>query len=442
MTSRLEFRVHSRRLVRIAVSACAICVLAAPGALARVKETVLYSFSGSDGAFPDGLMLDPSGTLYGTTNNGGPQNDGVVFALTPNGTGYDFSVVYNFCSAANCTDGILPFGQPLIEDTSGDLYGVTYSGGDFNGGTVFELIPKSGSWSLVTLYSFCKKTACTDGQSPVGGLTYPGAQSGALYDGTSPLYGATANGGSSFNSGVTYELDFQGKTARSEKVLHTFCKVSGCPDGAHPDDALTIDAKGHLYGMTLQGGSQTSFSGVVYRLAFNATKNRWKYGIYYEFCADGGSCPDGRVPAGTLALGSKGHLFGVTEEGGDFANGVVFELTPAGKAATETTLHSFCADQRTCTDGSLPLAGVVLDSKGNIFGVTASGGFGFDDGVAFELSGGTETVLYDFCKLSGCTDGRVPQGNIVRDSSGNIFGVTDTGGNVGDGVVFEITGAP
>jgi uncharacterized repeat protein (TIGR03803 family) len=442
MTSKPDFRAGTRRLARIAIAACAISVIAASGVLAKVKETVLHSFSGSDGGVPYGLMLDPSGTLYGTTNVGGTQNDGVVFALTPNGTAYDFSVIYNFCSVANCTDGILPLGQPLIEDTSGDLYGVTYSGGDFNGGTAFELIPKNGSWSLVTLYSFCKKTACADGQSPVGGLTYLGAQSGAPYDGTSPLYGATYNGGSSFDSGVAYELDFQGKTARSEKVLHTFCKVSGCSDGAHPDNALTIDAKGHLYGMTLQGGSQTSGSGVVYKLTFNTTKNRWKYGIYYEFCANGGSCPDGRVPGGTLFLGSKGHLFGVTQEGGDFANGVVFELTPAGKAATETALYSFCADQNTCTDGSLPLAGVILDSKGNIFGVTSSGGFGFDEGVAFELSGGTETVLYDFCKLNGCTDGRVPQGNIIRDSSGNIFGVTQTGGNVGAGVVFEITGTP
>jgi len=442
MNFRLRWR-HDERLAALFILGCAAALL--PASPAAAKEKVLYSFSGSDGAIPNGIMLDGSGTLYGTTSlggvNGNATNGGVVFQLVPNGSGYDFSVLYNFCSLANCADGSIPVGQPLIEDTSGDLYGITESGGKYGAGTAFELSPGKNGWKLGTLYNFCRRgnarVSCRDGRIPVAGLTYQGADSGALYDGTSPLYGATANGGKTHDGGVVYQLSFvDGQKTRDETVLHAFCKLSSCPDGTHPSGGLLVDSNGRLYGVTLQGGNDTG-SGVIYRLGFNATKNRWEYKRLYVFCTQAG-CPDGRVPLGTLVMDRGGSLFGAAELGGAFANGTVFQFSL--KNSQQTTLYSFCADQNTCTDGSMPSAGVILDNSGNLFGVAQSGGFGFDEGVAFELSGGTETVLYDFCKLSGCTDGRLPEGNIARDSSGNLFGVTQTGGNnSGTGAVFELT---
>lgn len=132
------------------------------------KETVLYSFCAqsncTDGYEPDAALIDVKGMLYGTTAEGGVGGHGTVFALDPK-TGKE-NVLYSFCSQANCADGAYPF-SALI-DEKGVLYGTTESGGANNHGAVFALVPKTGNEAVI--YSFCSQSNCADGAYPESGL--------------------------------------------------------------------------------------------------------------------------------------------------------------------------------------------------------------------------------------------------------------------------------
>ncbi len=106
------------------------------------KTTALYVFTGSGGEYPDfSLIMDGTGNLYGTTSEGGADNSGTIFKLAPGGTE---SSLYSFCSKANCTDGATPIAG-LTKDKAGNLYGTTLDGGDAGCdsgegcGTVFKL---------------------------------------------------------------------------------------------------------------------------------------------------------------------------------------------------------------------------------------------------------------------------------------------------------------
>jgi uncharacterized repeat protein (TIGR03803 family) len=113
----------------------------------------------------------------------------------------------------------------------------------------------------------------------------------------------------------------------------------------------------------------------------------------------------------------------------------VFKITPEGK---ETVLHSFCAQKR-CADGLFPNGPLVFDQKGNLYGTTWQGGV-YDKGVVFKISPkGKETVLYSFCGLHNCPDGANPSGSLVFDQKGNLYGTTNSGGALGGGTVFKLT---
>jgi uncharacterized repeat protein (TIGR03803 family) len=161
------------------------------------------------------------------------------------------------------------------------------------------------------------------------------------------------------------------------------------------------------------------------------------------------------TPSG-LIIDANGNLYGTTEFGGGGypGNGVVFKVSPAGE---ETDLYHFCS-QTNCADGSYPLAGVVMDQAGNLYGTTADGGAnqgvygmtacGTGCGVVFKVSPeGAETVLYNFCAQTNCVDGSVPYAGLVLDQAGNLYGTANYGGayyacniyyNYGCGVVFKL----
>jgi len=151
--------------------------------------------------------------------------------------------------------------------------------------------------------------------------------------------------------------------------------------------------------------------------------------VLYSFCAQSG-CTDGSHPRAGLVLDAKGNLYGTTYHGGANGEGTVFEVSPSG---AETVLHSFCA-QSHCRDGSRPLAGLVLDAKGNLYGTTYSGSA---RDTVFEVSpGGTETVLHSFTARG--TDGYYPSAGLVLDAKGNLHGTTLSGGANGGGTVFRV----
>ncbi len=308
---------------------------------------MLYGFSGfctqpgcANGTYPEaGLIEDASGNLYGTTSAGGSSNLwGTVFKLTPNGSSYTESVLYNFCSqgGTSCTDGANPVAG-LIEDASGNLYGTTANGGanyssscnEGSCGTVFRLAPNSGGgFTQTVLYSFCAQggTGCTDGANPLAGLDE---------DASGNLYGTTWQGGATIpdgdrttTGGTVFELAPNGNGGYSESVLYTFCSQSGCADGEWPTAGLIEDTSGNLYGTTSAGGATITVSG-------NTT-----------------------------------------------TGGTVFKLTPKGDGSySETVLYSFCS-QSGCTDGLWPTSSLIEDASGNLYGTTTAGG-GIIDGTVF-----------------------------------------------------------
>jgi uncharacterized repeat protein (TIGR03803 family) len=394
-------------------------------------ESVLYSFCAhhkgilcTDGGGPVGLAFDQKGQLYGTTQYGGAHGDGrdmgggVVFKLTPGGKE---TVLYSFCAQYNCADGEFP-SAALVFDQKGNLYGTTLFGGAHaaGAGVVFKLTPEGRE---TVLYSFCAQTNCTDGQSPSGGL---------VLDLKGILYGTTEFGGA-YTGGVVFKVTPEGK----ETVLYSFCSQTNCTDGDAPVAGAVFDQTGNLYGTTLDGGAYGY--GTVFKLTPSGKET-----VLHSFCPAKVPCPDGMWPAAPLVFDQKGNLYGTTTQGGgaNYAEGVVFKLTPSGK---ETVLHRFCA-QKDCADGALPYGGLIFDQKGNLYGTTTGSG-AHEGGVVFKLNPeGKEKVVYNFCAQGfPCADGESPYTGLIFDQKGNLYGTTFYGGNRckwgngSCGVVFKLT---
>jgi uncharacterized repeat protein (TIGR03803 family) len=357
-------------------------------------EEAIYRFCGpdgynctGDGQYPSaGVILDGMGNLYGTTFQGGSHQMGTLFKLAPTGASWAETILYNFCAQANCADGAEPQAN-LVMDAAGSIYGTTSAGGNHGGGTVFRLSPTSGGWTETVLYSFCSQTNCADGQSPVAGL---------LMDSMGNFYGTTSYGGSSDNrAGTVFKLS-PTSTGWNETVLHSFCQdynVAGnCVDGAVPLAGVIMDPAGSLYGTTYYGGTGTPSAGTVFRLT--STGTGWTHEILYNFCSQP-NCPDGEEPQSTLIMDNAGNLYGTTVNG--LHGGTVFELSPTSTGWTEAVLYYFCPQSAsTCPDGASPVAGLIIDSAGDLYGTTESGG-DHGLGTVFELvasdTGWAEIVL-------------------------------------------------
>jgi uncharacterized repeat protein (TIGR03803 family) len=399
-------------------------------------------FDGEDAI--GGLTIDSAGNLYGLTSSGGVHGSGTAFQLAPQLDGtWKERVLYNFCSA--CANGNTPVGVPLIIDTAGNVYGVA-TGGRKAAGVVFKLSPNhSGKeWIQQVVYAFCKRnSSCPDGINPVGALTYVSAAAGAPYDGVSPLYGETEFGGK-YHQGVVYSLTPNSSDRWLLKVLYSFCKAPGCPKGRLPS-GLFADSSGNLFGTAEDGGivrRRVGSGGTIFKVApagDSATNT-----TLYRFCAVR-KCLDGAFPIG-LVMDAAGNLFGTTMQGGSNQSqrkqqcfggcGTLYQLAPDG---SEAVLHSFCEQER-CADGIFPLGPPLLDSAGNLFGTTQENNFQVAaNATVFEFSNGTFQTLHTFCTEEGCPDGVQPQGFLLMDASGNLFGVTQNGGAHGHGTVFELS---
>ncbi len=301
----------------------------------------------------------------------GGRTCGTIFKITADGT---FTTLYRFCSKPSCADGDAPIGG-LIQAANGDLYGTTSAGGGTNvtpsgWGTIFKITP---SGSLTTLYSFCPQNGCTDGVRPVANLIQ--AKDGNLY-GT----------GGGFSPGTIFKITPAGKFTS----LYTFCSQEGCADGYLPTGPLVQGANGNLYGTTLYGGVQNGGTPPGYGTIFEITPSGQLTTIY-AFCAQS-ECPDGDLPNSGLILASDGNFYGTTQYGGANTNttalyggGTIFQLSPSG---TLTTLYSFCA-KAGCADGFTPFAPLVQDTLGVMYGTTLYGGAnGNNQGTIFAVSTG------------------------------------------------------
>ncbi|MGA3107731.1 MAG: choice-of-anchor tandem repeat GloVer-containing protein [Terriglobales bacterium] len=279
------------------------------------------------------------------------------------------------------------------------------------------------------LHSF--GTTPGDGYGPAGGL---------VVDASGNLFGTTVEGsqtlcdlGEVFGCGIVYEL-LKSPNGYTEKILYSFGLNSATKDGASPYAGLIRDTAGNFYGTTTYGGSPNCLidigvDGCGTVFELVATPNGYTEILLYTFTG-----PDGAYPYAGLTMDSSGNLFGTTYSGGACGLGTVFELVSSSGAYTEKVLHSFGCSS---SDGWDPYAGVTLDSAGNLYGTTESAGAS-GGGIVFELvnSGGnyTEDVIYNFTG----TDGQLPSGSLSFDSSGSLYGTTEGGGEYGYGTVFEL----
>lgn len=262
---------------------------------------VIYSFTGLlDGAHPaDGVIFDGDGNLYGTASGGGAYGGGVVFELSPDGSGgWTYTVLHQF----NNVDGRFPGARgTLTFDGSGNLYGVTGGGGLVNAGVVYELSPDgSGGWTHTVLHSFTG----SDGADPLGTL---------LLDASGNIYGTTSAGGA-FANGTVYKLTRSGSTW-THTVIYDF---PGGANGRFPFAGVISDPAGNLYGTTA-GGVQGA-GGVVYKLS--PSGSNWTETVLYTFAGAGvGSF-------GGLLRDSAGNLFATDTNGGASLAGEVVEVSP------------------------------------------------------------------------------------------------------------------
>ncbi len=329
-----------------------------PGSNGVWTENVIYTFGSSsnlyDGVNPfGGLVFDSKGNLYGTTISGGSGFQGTVYELVPSSNGlWTESVLYSFTGGS---DGGFPYGGGLVLDSSGNLYGMTESGGTSGFGTVFELVAGSnGTWKEKVLHSF---TGLNDGSNPFGAKL--------IFDGAGNLYGV-ASGSGFHDYGVVFELSLGSNGFWTEKVLYSFTGGAG---GAFPTGNLAFDTTGNLYGTT-------SFT--VYELS-PSSNGTWTEQTLHTFT--GGA--DGASPYAGLALDKSGNVYGTTNSGG-MHRGTVYELVHGtGGTWTEKILHRFPS---TGGDGLFPAyATLLIDAKGNIYGTTPQGGSS-GAGVVFEIT--------------------------------------------------------
>jgi uncharacterized repeat protein (TIGR03803 family) len=334
------------------------------------------------------------------------------------------SVIYSFTGGS---DGANP-ATNLTFDSAGNAYGTTAAGGDFGLGTVFKLSPNpDGSWTESVLYSF---SGFSDGKAPHGGV---------IFDDAGNLYGTAVAGGNGGlctgdGCGVAFQLAPNPDGTWTQSVIYNF---TGGNDGFGPGNGLVrLPKTGALYGATPDGGEFGM--GIVYQLR-TGPNGKWHLKVLHAFT--GGD--DGAVGSlGSLLLDPKGTLYGISELGGANGAGTVFRLRDNKQGHWKLhTLYAFKGQP----DAGFPYGGLIFDKSFRLYGTTYFGGVN-GMGSVYRLTpqpDGTwsESVLYSF---KGGKDGALSTTTLVRDATGNLFGTTSEGGNLGCscGVIFKMTRGP
>jgi uncharacterized repeat protein (TIGR03803 family) len=325
---------------------------------------------------------------------------------------YAFAVVHAFKGPA---DGAFPW-SGLTLSPDGNLYGSTWAGGsqpDCPGSLGV------GCGTLYRLDASGKETVIAS----LPGIPGPLHLYGELLptkDGS--FYGVTNEGGTAKacgnGCGTVFRLDARQKSK------------GGTSDANSPEGSLVRDRDGNLYGTSRFGG--TNNNGTIFEVTRRGAET-----VLYRFT--GGS--DGHGPSPDLLRDKPGNLYGTAGGGGGSCScGIVFSLDPAGNLSV---LYTFQGG----TDGAYPLAGLIADAAGNLYGTTGEGGNmtcgnGYGCGTVFRLApDGTKTILYTF---TGAPDGELPVSRLTADRAGNLFGSTWLGGDascgdLGCGTVYEVT---
>lgn len=278
------------------------------------------------------------------------------------------------------------------------------------------------------------------------------------------FYGTTWKGGTS-DLGTIFKLTPPpaGQNLWTKTVLHNFRGITnGDFDGAHPSAGLIYDANdGTFYGTTEEGG-RLGYGSIFALVPPANPQGEWNEAAIYSFCSISG-CEDGTNPKASLLLGADGALYGTTSQGGPYYGGygTAFRLK-YGEDKLFRVIYNFCTVGYYCLDGYHPVAELITDKDGVLYGTTEYGGDGDHSyGTVFKLtppaagaSAWTETVLYNFCSEPAddgeyCNDGAYPASGLVFDTQGNLYGTTKAGGICHDdgfgspyacsGTVFKLT---
>jgi uncharacterized repeat protein (TIGR03803 family) len=398
----------NKSLARSAIARTLVFLFVLVAAAGAQTYSVLTSFDGADG---DNLyatpLIDHSGNVFGVAQTGGSSDCGVVYELVNNGGGnYTNRTLYSFTCG---NDGGQPYGGLI--DSAGDPYGTAQIGGSYGYGVVYELVNHGGgSYKFEVIHSFT-----IGSRDPVGDL--------AIFKGS--LYGVT--------SGILYRLTKSGGKW-VETVLHVFNDQS---DGEGPIVGVTLDSGGNIYGTTVSGGGFGY--GKVFKLSSQGgsselppeSSDSYKETILHSF--EGAA--DGCNPYSGVVLDPAGNLYGTASSCGNDQDGTVYELKRSGSKYSFKVILTFNGP-----NGRLPynlLGHLALDSAGNLYGTTMYGGGG-DEGTAFKLTAGSflYTDLHDF--YDNGTAAYQPMGGVSLDSLGNLYGTTLSGGSGGDGTVWQI----
>ncbi len=423
-------------MVRMGARGVIFCTATAFMTLPAFAQTLttIGTFSDIEGYYPNGgLIADHAGNLYGTTLDGGEYGAGTVFELTPPAKR---SRIWSQ-TVLTSSNGAPRAG--LVADKAGNFYGTTSGGGNGHG-TVFELSPPGPgqtSWTQTVLASFDAE----NGDFPSASL---------ILDRRGNLYGTAAEGGTSPACDGGCGTVFEVSPPAGHKKTWTLTALTSFTGttAEHPFGALILDSAGNLYGTSLYGGNSACLNGcgTVFEVSPPAAgQTAWTTTVLTSF--DG---VNGSYPLGSLIADSAGNFYGTTIGGGAAGDGTVFELSPpqAGQTAwTETVLFSFSGN-----DGDGPLASLIFDSAGNLYGTTNAGGgapaCAADGGcgTVFELmpptsgqTAWTETVLAAFDGRNGYS----PLGSLLAGKGGVYYGTTvGTGdpvkGHVRYGTVFRL----
>ena len=373
--------------------------------LAAQLETIASNFS------DNALIADASGDLFGT-------NIDSVFEIPKTVSGYGPDEVLAVLNGAN---DLALFPNGLIADANGDLLGTTAYGGSNDDGMVFG-IPKtaSGYGPVVTLDNF---GVDDDGVSPFAGL---------IADANGDLFGTTSGITTSsvvVNDGTVFEIP---KSAFGYGPVITLDRFGVGNDGDAPFAGLIIDADDDLFGTTAGGGPNSD--GIVFEIAKTASG----YGPVTDLADFNGA--NGADPRAGLVADANGDLFGTTAAGGSDDDGTVFEIPKtASSFGPLTTLDSFDDALSDLNNGADPLAGLIVDAKGDLFGTTFAGG-SYDQGTVFEIpktaSGyGPITIVADF----NGDNGTEPEASLIANAAGDLFGTTSGYDFVNGSTEFEIT---
>jgi uncharacterized repeat protein (TIGR03803 family) len=391
--------------------------------------TVLHTFEGSpDGTNPSPLIQDSSGTMYGTAEAGGNDNDncefgcGMVYKVDTSG---NLTVLYDFAGGSN---GGYPVAA-LAEDSSGNLYGTTQGLGDTNRSVVFKLAPDGTETSFV----------------PPGSVAGGALNSPVALDAKGNLYGEDPYGGTpdcgwddqDLGCGTLFKMTPKGKFS----LVHTFTGT----DGMNPQSGLVQDAKGNFYGAAFFGGIKSCKSsgngheepgcGTIFKVDVHG-----KYTVLHTFTGK----KDGSGPLGVI-IDPDGNLYGIAENGGDYqGNGQLYGLGTIFRLDTRTgvfkVLFTFTPD---ITESSFFANLLVRDSDGNLYGAQQLD-CANNAGCLFRIdTKGNYTDLFDFAAANGDQDpgGFFPNG-LVLGSAGKFYGSMELGGNGfpgGFGTLFKIS---